>query len=107
METKYRIENGSITMPVEEFNRINDLIAVAEAQSKETEKAIACNTVCIAYSSGNHWIPISEAMKRLKNEKEQAECIIKNREDELCETVKKLYSVKQMTILQFIKWRKK
>ncbi len=83
---KYRIENGTVTMPVEEFNRINDKLEEVE---KYEEGLI--HVVGDGYSY-EYWV----TQEQYDNELQKRIDSLKKRNGE----------IQKMTLRQFKKWRK-
>jgi hypothetical protein len=109
----YRIEDGEAKIPISELNRLNDewdMIkddrAKFEADRAKYEKGLVMVTeYCRDYSGYN-----SVSRSTVFISKDEAVDIISKQKSDQLEYIEKLekdkYHLKQMSILEFIKWRR-
>lgn len=105
---EYRVENGEITMPVSELNRLNDEAKKLKEEREYIEEMISENMVCETVkvfsingsrSKSIDWFPINEEIKKLIKERDK---IISYSDD----FKNKLQKIENMTVKEFKKYKK-
>jgi antirestriction protein len=109
---KYEIEDGEVKMPISELNRLNKIAENLELRDKEITEREDNKLVC--FRSVNHhdwkysteWMPINDAMEKMKKEIESKEEYISELEKENDLLNKWKTNIKKWNIKEFKKYKK-